>query len=277
MASHGLSGAAHHGVSGKAGTRTAGFGPSAASSPGVIGVTAASHAPSPLTNIHEIEKTTGLAVALYEHQVKAKYAGTDLAARLASKDYAVLRYDHHQKKYNLSPTSKTTIEAINDPTKADPIVGFAVRMLQKDAARLSGGFPPAYYVTFSKAVIERAIGMNRAKPDKGMGLAWKRFGENVDDSGGVHPAYHVYESIVPVDGDTLYDKVQHFVYSAASQYFRGRTLTDIAQYVGEGWDAMSPNDVFSGPDMLANNRGQKFGEELHKKYHPIRNYIRNLD
>jgi hypothetical protein len=268
MASHGLSGASKNGVAGSSATKTAGHSPTASSVPGPIGVSSSTLAASPLTNIHEIGLKSGLAVALYEHQIKAKYAGNDLATRIASKQYFILR------RGALSNTTKATIEAINDPTKADPIVGFAVRMLQKDAARLSGVFPPAYYVEFSKAVINQAIGMNRSKPDKGVGLAWKRFGENVDNSGGVHPAYHVYESIVPIDGDTLYDKVQHFVYSAASQYFCGRTMTDIAQYVGEILDALSPNDVFSGPDMLANNRGQKFGEELHKKYHPIRNFLR---
>jgi hypothetical protein len=273
MGSFGNTSAVKGGVAGTSRSAAAGLAPASTAIPGSLGVSAGPSGPPVPTNIYEIEPKTGLAVMLYEHEVKGRYAGSgNLTLILSGTQYFILR------RGVLSKTERATIDAINNPSKADPLVGFAVRLMQTDAVKSGGVFPVGYYVGFSKAVILEAIRMHKAKPDKGVELAGTRFGSEVADSGGVHPAFHVYESIARVDDDNGFDKVQHFTRSAVMQFMHGKDVTDLAQYAKEFRDEVKSwtggEKGYDKADMLANNRGQKFGEELHKKHHPIRNKLR---
>ena len=60
------------------------------------------------------------------------------------------------------------------------------------------------------------------------------------------------------------------------------TVTDLNQYGKEiffdeipSW--FTDDTGFDWNDMRANNQGQAFGDRLHARYHPFRNYLRHLD
>ena len=59
-------------------------------------------------------------------------------------------------------------------------------------------------------------------------------------------------------------------------------MTDLNQYGKEiffdeipSW--FTDDTGFDWNDMRANNQGQAFGDRLHARYHPFRNYLRHLD
>ncbi|MEO8940823.1 MAG: hypothetical protein ABI453_09775 [Isosphaeraceae bacterium] len=227
------------------------------------------------TNIFEIVRTTGKARRLNQSEVHARYLGLDIEAKLQSKAYFILHASH------LTRSSQETINRINDPSQCTQLVAFAVRKLQADAGSLGGSFPDGYYATLARAIIEEAISYTPANPDQGVDLAGKTFGLEVGEKPETLPAYQIYDAIARVNDDNGYDKVQHFTRSAYLQYNYGKTATDATQYGKEIRDEIKSwyegGQGFDSKDMLANNRGQEFGEQLYAKYHPIRNYLRNLD
>ena len=227
------------------------------------------------TNIFEIVRTTGKARRFNKSQVRAKYHGADIEAKLHGKAYFVLRAGR------LVPTVQETINQINEPSRCTPLVAFAVRRLQSDARSMCEIFPDGYYATLAKAIIEQAISYTPTDPDQGVELAGNTFGVEVGQKPETLPAYHIYDTIARVNNQNGYDKVQHFVRSAYLQYTNGKTVTDTEQYGKEIRDEIKSwfkgGQGFDSKDMFANNRGQSFGEQLYAKYHPIREYLRNLD
>lgn len=170
----------------------------------------------------------------------------------------------------LSKTSKDTIERINNPGLEPPIAAQALKILKLDIAS-SGGKPgPDYYASFSRSVYEGAIRILGAKDvDSAVSLVDDYFGTEVGDSP-IKSVYHLYEAVFGG-----WDKVQHFVHSAALQYNWNWALADASQYAKEllfdeipSW--FGDDEGYSAADMLANNRGQHYGNALFKKYHPLR-------
>ncbi|QEL14443.1 hypothetical protein [Limnoglobus roseus] len=227
------------------------------------------------TNVYEIQKTTGTARRLNEAEVRTKCKDPNLAARLQSRKFFILHGGH------LTPSSQDTINKINDPSQCERIVGFAVRKIQADAVAAGGKFLDGYYVGFAKAVVEAAISFTPKKPDDGVALAGETFGFEVGDRPSVLPAYQIYDAIARADDENGYDKVQHFMRSMYLQYSSGSDVTDVFQYAKEIRDEVKSwfggGQGYNGKDMLANNRGQAYGQQLYAKYHPIRNFLRNLD
>jgi hypothetical protein len=226
------------------------------------------------TNVFEIVKTTGKARQLPPSAVPAAVASTGVYS-CADPGPGLLPQDHYiLRARRLVPTTRDTIEKINDPSRCTRLVGFAVRKLQADARTLAGNFPAGYYQTFAKAIFEEAISYSPTDPDRGVDLAGKTFGFEVGEKPETLPAYHVYESIARVDDDNGYDKVQHFTRSAYLQYHYGKSATDAIQYSKESRDEvkswLGDGHGFDTNDMLANNRGQAYGKHLYTKYHPIR-------
>lgn len=171
-------------------------------------------------------------------------------------------------------TSIATVEEIRDPDRAEPLPRVALRQLRLDAAEYQGAFPSRYFVRFSAALIETAI--RYFGPDEGVSRVGTGFGVEVASTRSLAP-YHVYEAIVPLHTRDTYrnwDKVQHFIRSAALQYELGSIVTDVAQYgkeliFDELWSHLSgSNDGFSSADMEANNLGQVLGAALARRYHP---------
>jgi hypothetical protein len=172
----------------------------------------------------------------------------------------------------LSITSKRTIDEINMPSIASPLVKFALEKLQADAVSYGGAFPKEYYAEFSQALIKESISLYG--PDRGIEEAKIMFGRKIDSSPSKAP-FHVFESIAKSDNDSGWDKVQHFIRSATSQYQKGKIITDILQYGKEvffdevpSW--FSDDTGFDSKDMLANNQGQTYGQKLFELYHSIR-------
>ena len=222
------------------------------------------------TNVYKINKTTGVAN-------KINVSGLNLSK--ANQNKLKSGGEFIYRNGGLTPTSEKTINEINNPSKSgSPLRQFALEKLQTDAKKFNGKFPNEYYVEFSKAVVEKSISINGA--DKGINAAYAMLGvKNLPQAKSV---LQVYESIVPNDQNTHIDKVMHFIASAAKQYNYGKTITDGLQYGKEIFFDEIPswfsNDIgFDSKDMKANNLGQAYGEKLHAKYHPIRNYLRNLD
>lgn len=171
-------------------------------------------------------------------------------------------------------TSAATVEEIRDPDRLDPLRRAALQQLRLDAVAYQGLFPSRYFVRFSRAVIETAI--RYYGPDDGVSRAGTGFGVEVSSSRS-RAVYHVYEAIVPRHAGDEYrnwDKVQHFIRSAALEYELGALVTDVAQYgkeliLDELWSAVSGgSDGFSSADMEANNLGQVLGAVLARRYHP---------
>ena len=224
------------------------------------------------TNVYQINDKTGTAEKIDVDGIKGSLSKSD-AAKLNKGGNFIYR------EGKLSPTSEKTISQINDPSKSDsPLAKFALEKLQTDARKFDGKFPNDYYVEFSKAITEKAISLEGA--DKGVNNTYEMLGvENLPQARAV---LQVYESIVPNNQDTHIDKVQHFIASEAKQYNLGKTITDIQQYGKEiFFDAIpslfSNDRGFDSQDMKANNLGQKYGDQLHAKYHPIRNGLRKLN
>ena len=108
------------------------------------------------------------------------------------------------------------------------------------------------------------------------------FGIKVEDcyTNEIYAFYHIYEALVrKSSADAGYDKIQHFVYSAVTQYNSTKVGTDVRQYGAEIWDLRKGSSVWNDTksDMEANNLGQSYGQQLYKKYHPIRAALRGID
>jgi hypothetical protein len=155
-------------------------------------------------------------------------------------------------------------------------MAFAIRRLQQDTAKFQGAFPSDYYATFSRAVIRESIRLNGA--DAGVEAAGQAFGSEDFSQG--RAALHLYEALARRNEHTGFDKVQHFVASAVSEFENTSIGTDIRQYgkemILDEIPSWFTDDVGYDPyDMLANNRGQAFGTELYRRYHPVRDSILN--
>lgn len=243
-----------------------GFKGSLKSLPGIVGLQA-SLLEKP--HIYEISKNTGKARELTAKEVEKKI-GRGLTPK--NSQYYILR------DASLAKTSLPTIEKINDSSKcASALVTYAIDYLQTAAAEKKTGFPAKYYREFGKALFTKAIKLEG--PDEGVGLTWKLFGRKVEDSQDTLPAYHIYESIVPCDGDNRYDKLQHFVSSAGLQFFLGKPNTDFYQFAKEASDELqyqwsSEGKGYDPLDMEANNEGQKYGADLFARHHPLWDKIR---
>ena len=207
-----------------------------------------------MSNVFEIEKTTGRARQITKQQLDEIY-NNSVPDELLSGAYFIVRMrtpPEHVK------TAMETIEMINDPSKCTKLVEHAVRKLQSDA----GSYPDNYYINFSKEMFVKSISFSETDPDEGVNRAGKTFGEIVESTPQVLPAYHIYAALVETSKDTGYDKVQHFSRSARLQYFNLKWYTDLLQYGKErlGLD-------MDWLDMKANNQGQKFGQELYDRYY----------
>lgn len=223
------------------------------------------------SHVYKINKKTGKAEIVDVESIK------DLLPK-SSKKLLEKGGDFIFRDGRLSITSSKTIAEINDSSKADLINKFAIEKLQSDAVKYNGNFPENYNVDFSKAVIEHGIKLYG--PDKGFEAVNEHYGvENLPDAKSV---LQLYESIVPTNDATHFDKVQHFIASAFAQYDKGGVYTDAVQYGKEIFKDEIPSwfgdDIgFDPNDMKANNQGQAFGKKLFEKYHPIRNLLRNLN
>jgi RHS repeat-associated protein len=222
--------------------------------------------------IFEISRRTGQAerISLEDARQRLGMSASQFERALRAGNLLILRNNR------LSITNQATINQINDPSRATPLMAFAIRMLQRDTARYQGAFPANYYVTFSRAVISESIRLSGA--DAGIEAVGQAFGS--EDLSQGRAALHLYEALARRDDQTGFDKVQHFTASAVSAYENTSIGTDIRQYGKEiiydeipSW--FSDDEGYSAHDMLANNRGQAFGEELYHRYHPVRDWIFN--
>ncbi len=172
----------------------------------------------------------------------------------------------------LSATSAGTIAELNDNTLAPALIAAALGQMRRDSASFGARFPVGYYARFGRAMIEHAIGT--LGPVGGVAGARDCFGVEVAASPSF-AAYHAYEAVVRTGADTGWDKVQHFVRSAALAFSSPKPAVDTAQYGKEiVFDALpglvNGVDHFDPADMLANNRGQAYGAELLERYRPYR-------
>lgn len=173
----------------------------------------------------------------------------------------------------LVPTTPETISAINAQQSADPLIGYALQLLRTDAGRYFDAtrhvpdFPNDYYVEFSKQVLREAI--RQLGPEEGVARARDLFGVEVGESPAI-AVYHVYESIASIN-ENRWDRVQHFVRSAAIQFFYGDPAADMSQgskeFVLDEVPSWATDDEgWSTGDMRANNLGQEYGRLLRKSY-----------
>ncbi len=217
--------------------------------------------------IYRIDPNSGRAerVSHEDAQSQLHLSNQQFNRELLKGEVLILRNDR------LSISTQETISQINDPSRATPLMAFAIRRLQQDATTLHGDFPSDYYVTFSRAFIRESIRLNGA--DAGIEAVGKAFGSEDFSQG--RAALHLYEALARRDENTGFDKVQHFIASAVSEFENTKIGTDIRQYGKEIFFDEIPSwftdDVGYDPnDMLANNRGQAFGDELYRRYHPVR-------
>ncbi|WP_432409198.1 SpvB/TcaC N-terminal domain-containing protein [Wukongibacter sp. M2B1] len=222
--------------------------------------------------IYAISSTTGRADRLsLENAIERLGLSRELFEKELGKGSVLILRNNR-----LSKTSQKTVEQINNPSLATPLMGFAIRMLQRDTVQFQAAFPSDYYTRFSKSIIKESIRLNG--PDSGIEAVDKAFGSE-DFSQGL-AALHLYEALARRDENTGFDKVQHFVASAVSEYKNTSIGTDIRQYgkeiIFDEMPSWFTDDIGYDPhDMLANNLGQAFGAKLYKLYHPVRDMIFN--
>jgi uncharacterized protein YfiM (DUF2279 family) len=226
----------------------------------------------PVATIYEIEQTTGRARRISHGTARSRLglSHEQLENRIGTRTELILRNG------GLSTTSTATIEQINDPSKASAAIRPGLEMLQRDAVRNSGRFAADYHVEFSKAVTEAAIAARRSDPDAAVELVAEAYGE--EDLSHGQAVLHVFEAIARVNEDNGYDKVQHFIRSMAIHYGYAGLVADAAQYGKEFFKDEVPSwfgsdKGFDWKDMLANNRGQAYGAQLYRRYHPARDRI----
>lgn len=116
-------------------------------------------APSPL--IYRINPNTGKAdsVSLESIRNQLTYSNDELTKLLEESTLFIFRNNR------LSRSSEVTIEQINAPSSAPPLIKFGIEKVQADTARFQGNFPNGYYAQFSRDVIEEALRLNRSDPD----------------------------------------------------------------------------------------------------------------
>ena len=207
----------------------------------------------PPTNTFEIDPNNGKAVRL----LKSEFVKRFPTRASETSRYFIARGSH------LSNTSQTTVDKINGnwvsaPTEKEALANAIVQYMQ---AELTAGNSFDYK---SLSIQAFEIGMAQYPDDKpkAVRLIGELLGEKLGDSPEAAPVYHIYESIV---GN--YDKVQHFVRSAKSEYFGTSLGTDILQYGKEvkdlgKWLTGGGGTGFDWDDMKANNEGQAYGAKL---------------
>jgi hypothetical protein len=202
------------------------------------------------------------------------------------KDAKKNEYYIHRRSKELSKTSLETLNRINGALAIEnKYTVLALSVFRRLNSQYKSSFPTNFYQIFCKDLFNTALA-GAADPDAVIDGIADILGVNVEKAPNEHLSFfHVYESLVRTisSGNIGYDKVQHFTYSARGQYNKGKLITDTAQYSGEWYDAYKAKNTGedisadSKADMYANNLGQNFGALLYEKYHPIRNYLKNLN
>jgi len=230
----------------------------------------------------EIDLYAGMTPLESRHKVFTINPTTGRAELTESSLSTEPRWSIRRASGQLSNASERTIDQINTDGTGNKtsLVDLALARLRDAATTFRGAPPPDFYATFGRGVVEDALRLKPNNVFKGIALAESTFGYDVSESPSAAP-FHVWESTMRTSDDTGWDKVQHFVRSATSQYVYGKHPTNALQYGKEifsdevvGW--FDGSDSFSGQDMLANNRGQAFGEKLFEQRHPIRAGITTL-
>ena len=181
----------------------------------------------------------------------------------------------------ISKTSKETIDWINNPDLIqNKYIKQAMKIFQKISA-INNEYPNLIYRDLMKSLFEHFLS-GAKDPDTIIDEIGDIFGIKVEDcyTNEIYAFYHIYEALVrKSSADAGYDKIQHFVYSAVTQYNSTKVGTDVRQYGAEIWDLRKGSSVWNDTksDMEANNLGQSYGQQLYKKYHPIRAALRGID
>ncbi|WKA60352.1 SpvB/TcaC N-terminal domain-containing protein [Planococcus shenhongbingii] len=225
-----------------------------------------SNIPNP--SIYIINPKTGKADILSIEDAREKLSALSekkFEEELGKADVLILRNNKFSKSI------QETVDQINKPSLAPSLMGFAIRLLQEDTKQFKGEFPSNYYVDFSTKVIMESIKLYG--PESGIETVYNAFGVKSDESSQGKAAMHMYESLVGNNENTGFDKVQHFVASAALEYKHKNLsiLTDLKQYAKEIISDelnsyISSDKGYDREDMLANNRGQAFGNKLYRRY-----------
>lgn len=224
------------------------------------------------TLVNRIDRATGRAAPITPAAACAELGMTQaqLDAAIGNAPAAILRNGR------ISRSTRATVRQINDPSSAPAVIRAGLEKLQADTVRLHGSFPADYYVGFSRAITEAALRRHRAHPDAAIDEVGAAYGTEGFPQG--RAVLQLYEALVPIDDNTHFDKVQHFIRSMSMHYNGTGITTDIAQYAKEivydeipSW--FGSDTGFDWADMLANNRGQAYAIELYRRYHPVRDMI----
>jgi hypothetical protein len=225
--------------------------------------------------IYGIDRGTGLATQLTYADVRRRLGWNEqrLIDAVSGGDVFILRNGR------LSRTIQRVIDQINSPSSAPALIRYGIEKLQADTAAFGGSFPDDYYVEFSKHVTRSAL-VARGSEYVGSTLQSVSAAYGSEDFSQGRAVLHLYEALARSSGTTGFDKVQHFIRSMALQYVWAGAVTDAGQYYKEvvldeipSW--WGSDEGWSDADMLANNRGQAFGAELFRAYHPNLDLVLN--
>ena len=125
------------------------------------------------------------------------------------------------------------------------------------------GFPSDYYDTLARHLFRAALHSNGRDYGDAFSqlndLQWGQLG------GGLQ---RHYTDVVGTDSANGWDKFRHFVFTAYLQYKSyGLLLPEAFTYGKELWDEVehffgADPEGYSIPDIVADNRGERFGEEM---------------
>ncbi len=114
-------------------------------------------------------------------------------------------------------TSLQTINELTGVTAPDPMIQSAIDKIRTDYVMYSGQFPNEYYVSMGRQLFEYKFSemedCTQESFEKAASQTWGAV--DTDDFTLGTLLFHVYESFVRQNDDTGYDKLQHFVASAA--------------------------------------------------------------
>jgi hypothetical protein len=230
---------------------------------------------APAVVVFQMDPATGKAVQISEATARSALNLTPRAFSRAAGTATVVI----MRNGFLSRSSQATVDQINNPATAPAVIRTGLEKLQADTARLHGAFPADYYVEFARAVTEATLSQRRSDPDGAIDEVGNAYGTKEFPRG--QAVLHLYEALVATNDNTHFDKVQHFLRSMKMQYDGTGITTDIAQYAKEASDEIQSwapsvfgqHTGFDWNDMLANNRGQAYGQQLTRRFHPVRDLV----